>query len=235
MTTRMSVGFVALMLLTEAPAAGASSLLRKLLRIAGLTAAPTTLRAPSSEASGEIWSVDVAGGESQRLTATAGFRSPVFAPQGTIYALENDSLIRLATGREVVVAAAPGVLKLVGFDTQNSGEVVMLLTAESNASPLAVLSLRTGRRSTLPIDAGSDDERLMLAQIRDNTRTYGDIRLSTRTESRDGVTRKIEWTDVYFQRGSTSAVNVSNCAGRRCSQPALSPDGHRVVFVKALP
>ena len=47
------------------------------------------------------------------------------------------------------------------------------------------------------------------------------------------IARKFGWTDVYVQRGTAVPVNVSVCDGVRCLEPALSPDGRKVAFVKA--
>ena len=82
-------------------------------------------------------------------------------------------------------------------------------------------------------DPKSDAERRMLAQVRGQERTYGDAAVDVKTEAKRGLSRTIEWTDVYFPRGSSSPQNVSACDGVNRGQPSLSPDGRRVAFVKA--
>ena len=85
-----------------------------------------------------------------------------------------------------------------------------------------------------PLPAGqSDDERTLLAQIRGQERLYGDTVVYTKTETKRGLSRAIEWTDVYIKRGSEAPLNVSACDGVNCVQPSLSPDRRSVVFVKA--
>ena len=79
----------------------------------------------------------------------------------------------------------------------------------------------------LPYDAKSDGERRMLVQIRGQERVYGDASVYVKTESKRGMTRAIEWTDVYLRRGNQPPQNVSTCDGVNCGQPALSPDGRR--------
>ena len=37
-------------------------------------------------------------------------------------------------------------------------------------------------------------------------RVYGDTRAYTKTESKRGVSRTIEWTDVYLQRGTATRM-----------------------------
>ena len=72
----------------------------------------------------------------------------------------------------------------------------------------------------------------MLAQIRAQDRSYGDTTVYTKTETKSGLSRPIEWIDVFVKRGAAPPQNVSACDGVNCVQPALSPDGQRVVFVK---
>jgi hypothetical protein len=72
----------------------------------------------------------------------------------------------------------------------------------------------------------------MVTFIRGDERKYGDVRLFTRTESRQGAIRAVEWTDVFLQRGTEPAVNVSNGGGVSAAQPALSPDGTQVAYIR---
>jgi Tol biopolymer transport system component len=54
-----------------------------------------------------------------------------------------------------------------------------------------------------------------------------------KTESKRGLSRTLEWTDVYLRRGCGTPQNVSACDGINWGEPALSPDGARVAFVKS--
>ena len=63
-------------------------------------------------------------------------------------------------------------------------------------------------------------------------RTYGETTVYTKTETKPGLSRPIEWTDVFLTRGAASPQNVSACDGVNCVQPSLSPDGRSVAFVK---
>jgi Tol biopolymer transport system component len=73
----------------------------------------------------------------------------------------------------------------------------------------------------------------MLGQILGEDRVYGTARVYLNPERKQGLSRDIEWTDVYLQRGDSTPENVSRCNGVSCMEPALSPDGRRVVFVKS--
>jgi hypothetical protein len=233
--SRLSIRLLA-MLALSATVAAQESLLQKLLRIAGLTAAPSQLRGPGEAVEpGNIWIVPADRGTPKALTLDGGYTSPIFSTDGRVYALKGDTLVRLPqeTGAGVAVHKVPRALKLVGFDAANADELVVLVDAAPGSSPLGVLSLRSGRVTPLPVDPASEEQRRMLAQIRAQERTYGTTSVYTRTDRRRGMSRNIDWSDVYIRSGDGAPRNVSACNGVNCVQPALSPDGRSVVFIKA--
>jgi hypothetical protein len=215
--------------------AGADTLLDKLLSIAGLTAAPAQLRGPGDEISvGNIWIADLERRTATALTADGGYRSPVFSLAGeNVYALKDGAIVRFSQdGRNgVIVQKAPGALKLVGLDPKSADEMVVLLESGTN-SPLAVVSLKSGTMTPLPYNAKSEEQREMLALVRGQRRVYGNTSVYLKTESKRGLSRTIEWTDVYVRRGDEEPQNVSACGGVNCAQPALAPDGRRLAFIK---
>ena len=232
---RRLVTMLALAALLSATAT-AETMVERLLRVAGLTASPAQMRGPGDDIqAGDIWVASPGAGAPVALTSGSGYTSPIFSPMdGSILALKGESLVRIPAvgGRVVAVQKVAGLLKLVGFDGKNVDEVVVLLDG-SGRSPLGVLSLKSGTVTPLPYDAKSEAERRMLAQIRGQERVYGDARVYVKTESKAGLSRTTEWTDVYLRRGDAPAQNVSACDGVNCGQPALSPDGRRVAFVKS--
>jgi len=106
----------------------------------------------------------------------------------------------------------------------------VLLEASGAASPLGVLSLTSGRVTPLPYDAASEEQRRLVARIRSDERQYGTTGVYTNPQRRGSL----RWTDVYVRTGTAAARNVSKCDGARCGQPALSPDGRSVAFIKSV-
>lgn len=223
---------IAALLLPSTAGAG-ESLMRILLRVTGLTAAPQTKAADDTVEPGDIWVVSLDGVSATPLTTGGGYRSPIFSgADGSILALKGDALVRIANGGggAAPLSSVTGIVKLVGFDSGNADELIVLLEAQS--SPLGVLSLKSGKVTPLDYDGKSDIERRMLAQIRGQERIYGDTSIYVQTETKRGLSRTIEWTNVYLRHGNLPPRNVSQCDGVSCAQPVLSPDGRRVAFVK---
>jgi hypothetical protein len=193
------------------------------------------MRGPADEVlAGNIWLVNVDGGMARALTSDGAYRSPIFQPDGAgILAVRAGSIVRVPLqGRSTVVVKSPGVVNLVGVDATSPTEVIVLVDG-SPSTPIASLSLQSGAITPLPYDAASEPQRRMLAQIRAQERTYGDTSIYTRTQTKAGLTRPVEWTDVFISRGGIPPRNVSNCDGTTCVQPALSPDGRRIVFIRS--
>jgi hypothetical protein len=235
---------VAVFVLTAGPAAQAlpgqtpppkESLLVTLMRIAGLTATPSQMRGPEDEVrAGNIWLVAVDGVGARALTTEGGFRSPVFSisDNSSLFALKGDAIVQMdvTAGRAVQQRRAAAVTKLVGFDSSDRDALVVLL--DNSAAPLGVISMRTGRIAPLTYDPASPDDRRMLVQVRGDERVYGDTSVFTKTETKRGLARNIDWLDVFVKPGSAPARNVSACDGINCVQPALSTDGRRIAFIK---
>ena len=218
------------------PARPREPLLTKLLRVAGLTAAPSQMRGPGDDgAVGNIWMVNIDNRAARALTTDGGYRSPIFVPNSsTVLALRGNAIVRLGSAGDnpAPLRMKVGVAKLVGVDSEDPSAVVVLLATPRGGSPLASVSLEDATATALPFDAADESQQRVLAQIRAQDRTYRETTVYTRTETKSGLSRPIEWIDVFVKRGAAPPQNVSACDGVNCVQPALSTDGHSIVFVK---
>lgn len=213
-------------------AAAEETLLQKVLRVVGISAAPT-LRSAAAADAGAVWVADIAGAAPVRWTRSDAFRSPVFDARGrAIYAMQQDSLVRIDApeAAPVLIRSAPGVEKLVGFDPQEPG-TLLVLTSNPDA-PLAALPLGPGAEASMPMGPGADVQRL-LAQLRGQDRAVGSLQVQVAKKDRQDLTGTVEWTDIVVQSGTDAPRNLSNCNGAVCSQPALAPDSSRVAYVRS--
>jgi hypothetical protein len=208
----------------------------KLLRIAGVTATPATLRGDVQASSGDIWVVPVAlKAVPQRLTRGGGYNSPVFDAQGqNVLALRSGDLYRipLAGNPPAKLYSLAGVTKLVGV-SRDDPDQLLALSNDSQGLPFAALvSLRTGTATRLPHNPLSNEDRAMLAHLAGWERVYGDARVYTEKNEKEAPGGPIEFSDVYLKRAGDPPINLTNGNGVSSSQPSLSADGQRVVFVR---
>jgi hypothetical protein len=226
----------ALVLTSASSSLAAGSWLKRVLRIAGLSASPSQMKsAEEGPGAGDIWIAEVAQGGAHALTHDGGYGWPVFVPKSAdVVAVRAGQLVRLDAGGGVTRLGGPkNVVKLVGFDTEDADSLLLLVTPSAGGSPIALWSLRRGTLTPLPYQAPSDEERHMLEHMRGQERTYRQGRVYLKTEAKAGMAGTIEWTDVYFKRSDAAPRNVSHCDGVACSQPSLSADGARIAFVKS--
>src|SRR5207248_111516 len=107
----LATGVMVAAVLAVHPAAQKESLVDRLLRIAGLTAAPSQMRGPSEDVlGGNIWIAQLSGGAPKALTKDGGYRSPVYSRDGTIYALRENAIVRVHSrnGSSAKAQNAPG-------------------------------------------------------------------------------------------------------------------------------
>jgi hypothetical protein len=209
----------------------------RVLRFSGVSANPSSLKGGGDEpASGQVWIAELSTGERRKLTAAAGYRSPIFYPNGQdILAVQGDNAVRiLASGAVTSQARVPGVVKLVGFNVDAPEEVLLLQASPQAAAVPARLSLRDGSVTPIPYDPQSNRDRQMIEHLRDWQRVYGNSSIYIKRESRETRIGTIDVTNVFWKIPSADPQNVSGCEAVSCGQPALSADGKRAVFVMAV-
>ena len=137
MKTRAFLALAAALVLF-APAAARENWIDKLLRVTGLTAAPSQMRGQALEVEvGDVWLARIDQDAVKRLTTEARYRSPVFSVSGDrIYAMRDDQLVVMSAdgGRPGNMFAVSGVAKLLGFDGLDADQLVCCWTATMRRS-----------------------------------------------------------------------------------------------------
>lgn len=214
-------------------ASAAETWLQTVLRIAGISAAPSPRSAGLVE-TGNVWVAKVDGSTTTRWTVAGGFGSPVFDVGGVaLYAMQHDDLVRIAApnAKPEVVRKVVGVDKLIGFDPRVPTNLIVLMRDE--LAPLAVLSISGVSLVPQPVDLSALEQQRVLANLRGQSRSSGSLRIIVDKMDKESLAGVIEWTDVFAADGSGARRNLSRCDGVRCFQPALSPDLTRVAYIRS--
>jgi hypothetical protein len=209
----------------------------KLLRVTGISATPSALRGGEQVTPGDIWLVAVGPASvPQRLTRDGGYRSPVFDSEArNVLALKGGDLYRVPVNGDAPTKlhSLTSVTKLVGLSSDDPDQLLVLANDDQNSAYAAMVSIRTGTLTRIPHNPASSEDRVMLAHLAGWDRVYGNTRVYTEKTEREGVGgTAIEFTDVYLKRGNDQPVNLSRGNGISSSQPSLSADGQRVVFIR---
>ena len=235
--TRLLLFFACALPLAAAPApAPAEPFWKKVLRITGVSATPSQQKAPGDglEMGGEVWVAEVKSG-SLRQCSERGFRSPVFTPGGKdLLVAKDDAVWRMsvAGGEAKQLFSVKGLVKLVGFDSTNPDAVLALVETE-RILQAALISVSTGQITLLPHDSNSPEDRKALTHLKGWERIYGETKVFVTSATRPGLAGTLEWTEILLKKGRADPVNVSRSEGINCGQPSLSPDGAKVVFIRA--
>jgi len=209
------------------------------LRFSGISANPNTLKGAGDEPlSGQVWVADLPSGTRRKITPDSGYRSPVYFPNGSdILALQAGYVVRISSGgdKPAKLYKIAGVTKLVGFSLGGGAEALALTEDDAGHVSPARLSVNTGAITPLPYDPQSSRDRQMLEHLQDWQRSYGDTVVYVKRESRQALSGTVEVSNIFLKYPGRDPQNVSGCDLASCGQPSLSPDGNRVLFIKASP
>jgi hypothetical protein len=210
----------------------------KVLRIAGVSTTPASLRSDDQVTSGDIWWVSATEkAVPQRLTRDGGYYSPVFdAPAQNVLALKSGDLYRVSlTGdAPAKLHTVASVTKLVGLSRDDPDQLLVVGEDIQQHLPFAaLLSIQSGRLVVVRHNADSSEDRVMLAHLSGWERVYGDTRVYTEKNEKEGPGgMTIEFSDVYLKRASDPPINLTHGNRFSSSQPSLSADGRIVVFIR---
>ena len=211
-----------------------SSFVTQVLSFWGIDATPSTLRGPAEEATGKLWIADLSAGGRFSVTGKGGFRSPLFLFGDTkILALKGEEVVAIAAtgGSQTKLARVSGVVKLVATHKSDPNRVMLLLRTQEGVKA-GILHLDT--RRVLVLDHEGDPKGgEFLAHMKSNERGYGNQELFVVRDAGKYKGEPVEWMDIYFQAQGGEPRNVSRCKPASCSQPSLSHDQRRVVYVKS--
>ena len=215
-----------------------TSFIDRVAKILGISASPGTLKGPGDEAiNGELWLADLQAGTRRALTPGDAYNSPIFLAGGDrVLALRGTEVVQIASvgGHSRKLYSVDGIMKLVGTSSADTGTILILLRGEAGGRPrVGLLSVTTGAVTPLAYDPASSQDLQVVEELEGSSRTYGDRHIYVKRQSKQALSGRVEWSDVFLQVGSQPPVNASHCDGQNCGQPSLSADGRLLVFVKA--
>ena len=175
---------------------------------------------------GEVWIVDLNDGSQRRVGGT-DLMWPVLAPDGdAIFAVRDGDVVRfgLSGGDEVPVENSADWRKLIGV--MQDGSILGIVEGSPRARPALIKP--SAELELLPAPE-TDEDRRNVSLLLQQDRAYADDRaLLVRRSARGG-----RGFDVFLVTAPDRQRNLSDCGDERCGQPSLSPDGEKVLYVRA--
>lgn len=154
----------------KATATSTTSFVDKLLKFVGISDTPSTLKGPGDEVvTGDLWLLELESKTSRSVTATGGYRSPIFVNGSKgILALHGTDviLISLDAREERKLYSINGITKLVAGSSEDFNEAVILLRGETEDRPrVCLLTISTGAIKPVPYDPSSSPDLQMVESL----------------------------------------------------------------------
>jgi len=178
---------------------------------------------------GQVWVADVDGtrriGTAHALDPSTNLSWPVFAPDGSLYALQSGRVVHLSDRKKVVLAnSQQSWVKLIGVSPDGS---ILGIVDDPPFGKTAILSPKG--ELTTGASPASDEERQRQSVLLQESRAYADGRnLSIRYSERGG-----RGLDIFLSAKGASTTNLSDCGDDACGQPTLSPDGKKAAWIRS--
>ena len=221
-----------------APPPRTESFFEMLMRITGISATPRNQRNDNTRKTGQVWVAFLNNNTRARVrTADSGYRTPVFFPDGqSLLALQGTSVVKLtiSDGTKQKLFEVKGIIKLVGFAKNDPDKVLILSDEDQDACPtVGLLAVSSGTVTPQPYGRLEGDQ-VLLASLEGWSREYddGNLVLDTFVQIRTTGTQEVKWLDVILKEKNKPDKNVSLCEPRNCTQPSMSNDRKRVVYIK---
>jgi hypothetical protein len=179
---------------------------------------------------GQVWIAEVDGirpiGATRALGPLTNLSWPVFGPDGDVYALGDNGVVRLTgTGEQNSLpnSSAPWV-KLVGVGHDSS---ILGIMDDPPFGKIAILSPKG--ELTVGASPVSAEDRERQAALLQESRTFADgRRLSISYSARGG-----RGSDIFIAGPHGPTTNLSDCGDDACGQPSISPDGKWVAWIRS--
>ena len=221
---------------------------QKLLRIAGISAAPTRQRGPGETPKpGDIYVYNLVR-KTDRKLASGNYSSPIFlAGDDKILALTGNSIVRIPVsgGAGETFSNNNRIVKLVG-QSMDDPKQVLVLTSDGNQTSVGILSLVDFGVTVIPHETETEEGKAIFARITGGDRNYCGTEVYEELQcERDSVTNnckldeanriKKQWSDIMIAWPFRQPVNITKSTGDYCRQPALSLDAQQVVYIRTKP
>lgn len=235
MNTRYPKQIILLCVLVILPLRGvmAGSFSETLLRFTGISIAPSGVRGDSrSIIQGNLWVVKIdqpGTNEPRPITRDGTYHSPLWIPgSNKILTVKENNLVQLEINgsKEKILFPLSESTALYGFDKRDANTVLIL----QNNIP-AMLSLTSGQITLLPYDKDNKEDQGAVAGLSRDSRKYGqtEVLIIPITKIFDAGGNVEEIKEIRIRRVDSKGI-VIPCP-ENCTQPALTEDEHRLVFV----